>query len=238
MVLAELVSRSHGPAPLCWSGGASCAGGCVCGSRLSQQGRPWDKARGSPTTPARCAMTSGLVWSSLLPPGLRPSRRGQAGTSSPSGHQGSLCSQSSFPNGFQAEITGPPKGSDGLPRLQQMPCEVPEDEDTQLNVTVPCCSQAEEAAWGGRELGVEAAASRPPPGPRSPLVDSGSFSFLGFPPVSQAFPGAAHLQDCIPGTHSQSADMLREVSRRSWPSTQGPSRSHPAWQFRLGPAPR
>lgn len=178
-----------------------------------------DQARGSPTTLARWAVTSGLVWSSLLPPGLRPSRRGQAGTWSLSGHQGSLCSQSSFPNGFQAEITGPPKGSDGLPRLQQMPREVPEDEDAQLNVTVPCCSQAEEAAWGGRELGVEAAASRPLPSPWSLLVDSGSFSFLGSPPVSQAFPGAVHLQDRIPGTHSQSADVLREVSRRSWPST-------------------
>ncbi|CAN0180838.1 unnamed protein product [Rangifer tarandus platyrhynchus] len=40
-------------------------------------------------------------------------------------------------------------------------------------------------------------------GLRSPLVDSGSFSFLGSPPVSQAFPGIVHLQGRIPGTHTQ-----------------------------------
>lgn len=125
LALAQLVSQSRGPAALCWAGGASCAGGCVCGPRLLQQGWPWDKARGSSTALARWVATSGLVWSSLLPPGLRPSRRGQAGTSSPSGHRGSLCFQSSFPNGFQAEITGPPQGSGGPPRLQQTPCEVP-----------------------------------------------------------------------------------------------------------------
>lgn len=39
-----------------------------------------------------------------------------------------------------------------------MPGEVPEDGDIRVNVTIPCCSQAEEDGWGGRELGVEAAA--------------------------------------------------------------------------------
>ena len=56
-------------------------------------------------------------------------------------------------------------------------------------------------------------------GLRAPLVDSGSFSFLGSPPVSQAFPGIVHLKGCIPGTHAQRANMLRVVSRKSWPST-------------------
>ena len=53
LALAQLVSQSRGPAALCWAGGASCAGGCVCGPRLLQQGWPWDKARGSSTALAR-----------------------------------------------------------------------------------------------------------------------------------------------------------------------------------------
>lgn len=65
-------------------------------------------------------------------------------------------------------------------------------------MTVPCCSQAEEAARGGHELGVEAAASPPRPGPQPPLVDSGSFSSLSSPLARQVFPGSEHLQGRIP----------------------------------------
>lgn len=107
-----------------------------------------------------------------------------------------MCSQSSFPrHGFQAEITGPPMGSNGLPRLQQMPGEVPEVGDVQVDVTIPCCSQAEEDGWGGRELGMSS------PSPPRPAVTTGGLWVLLLPRLSSGKSGVSR-NSAPAGPHS------------------------------------